>query len=31
LWPEELWTLLLLLAGALLLAEWAAFTRRRRN
>ncbi|HXV07410.1 MAG TPA: hypothetical protein VD791_05240, partial [Burkholderiales bacterium] len=31
LWPAELWMLLLLFAGALLLAEWAVFTRRRRN
>jgi len=30
-WPAELWMLLLLFAGALLLAEWAVFTRRRRN
>lgn len=31
LWPAELWMLLLLFAGALLLAEWAVFTRRRRS
>jgi hypothetical protein len=30
-WPAELWMLLLLIAGALLLAEWVVFTRRRRN
>ena len=29
LWPGELWMLLLLFAGALLLLEWTAFTRRR--
>jgi hypothetical protein len=28
-WKAELWMLLLILAGALLLVEWAAFTRRR--